>query len=81
MSAAFIEIVRFCETCRHWKSELSRYENPDAPDRIGSCERTRWNGDFPEDETTKANAFATDGGDAVLFTHRDFGCIQHEDKP
>lgn len=69
---------RTCKTCRHWESRVSALENPDHPERMGECLRTRWNGSFPVDPDTKASAFPTDGGDAVLFTRRDFGCNQWE---
>jgi hypothetical protein len=77
---AVLEIVRFCETCKHWTSELSKFGNPNDPERLGFCERTRFNGDYADDRTSKAWAFSSEGGDAVLSTMRDFGCIQHESK-
>jgi hypothetical protein len=72
-----LEIVRFCETCTHWRYNP---DHPSVPNDTAICARMDWNGDYPDDETTLANAFAYDGGDAVVFTHRHFGCLMHEAK-
>lgn len=63
-----------CKTCKHWEFNP---DYPGVPNDTAPCRRTRHNGDFPEDDTSLANAFCG-GESSVLFTHETFGCVQWE---
>lgn len=66
-----------CETCKWW----DYHPNPiRVPDDTAECLLMGHNGTYPDYKDTLANAFSTDESDAVVFTHRRFGCVQWEER-
>jgi hypothetical protein len=87
--------MNHCETCQHWKQEIYGFDiekmeqvNLLVGDSATGNKSPEWgecqiaNGSDGMAQMTETLVFAQDcsGYHATLSTHKDFGCILHEEK-